>query len=316
LKAAAEPALVEAARSEGSVIWQDGLAEAEAKSFIDAFQARYPFIKVQHSRITGTDSRERLLRELSSGTVNVDVFDVSGEEVPTFKQADILASYDWTSLVDGIRPEQLDPDQMLLATLGSVHGIGYNRNLVAAADLPKTWDDLLDPRWQGKLVVDSRPLTYVGLVPAWGEQKVLDFVGKLAAQKPQIRRGQSDSINLMGAGDFPLIAGTYNHSLQLIKDHGAPVDITFPEPVPITLDLFAVAAKAPHPNAARLLVGFMASEGNRYLDDTTHRGIPLPGYDTRPAQLIAGKQLSEFTGRWVDQQAELTTKVQSALGIQ
>ncbi len=307
--------LVEGAKTEGTVVWRDGLKPDEAGPIIEAFQKKYPFIKVDHGRISDTESRERILREFQAGMNNVDVFDVSSELVPALLKAGVFAEYDWTRAF-AVRPEQLPADARgLIYVTASVKGIGLNTQLLSEQDAPKTWEGLLDPRWKGKLVVDSRPNTFVHLMPAWGEQKVLDFLKQLAAQQPRFRRGQTESIQLMAAGEFPLIAGTYRHSLLLVKDQGAPLAYVQPDPVPVSLDHYGVAAKAPHPNAARLFLGWLATEGQKVLDDATRRGIPLPGFDTEPARAAQGKQLSLFVGQWVDRSAELQDKAVKALGV-
>jgi iron(III) transport system substrate-binding protein len=306
--------LIAGAKAEGAVAWADGLNPNEAEPIIKAFQEKYPFVKVTHAEVSGTDSRERLFREVSTGVVTYDVFDVSGEDIPNWKQGGLLVKYDWTKAF-AVRPEQLDVDQMLLAVGGSIHGIGYNTNLVKGADIPKAWADLLDPKWKGKLVFDSRPKTFTALVPAWGEAKVLDFVTKLQAQQPKVRRGQTQSITLMGAGEFPIIAGTYNHSLYQVKLTGAPVDIVIPDPVPVTLDQEVLPKGVKHPNAAKLFLGWLATDGAKVYDESTLRGIPLPGFDTRPAKQAAGKQLSLFVGEWAPKEAALQKKILDAMGI-
>lgn len=305
--------LIEGAKAEGKVIWQDGLKPEESKPMIEAFQKKYPFLKVEHTRILGTASRERMLREMLAGIVNVDVFDIGGEQVPEYKKAGLLEKYDWTKAFD-VRPEQLDRDQMFLNVGASVKGIGYNTNKVGQKDLPMTWEDLLDPKWKGKIVVDTRPKTFLHLMPVWGEERVYEYLKKLAANKPIFRRGQEESLELMAAGEFPMIVGTYFHTLVLLKQKGAPIDFLLLDPVPITLAEEYVAKKAPHPNAGKLLLGWLAREGQKYFDDVTRRGIPLPDFDTVSARMVKGKTLSLFINDWVDREADLQTKALKIMG--
>lgn len=305
--------LVAGAREEGRVVWRSGLKPEEATPIIDAFQNKYPFLKVDHARISGTESRERMFREMSAGIASVDVFDLGGEQVPTFKKMGMLEKYDWTRAFD-VRPEQLDEDQMLLITGAQVMVVGYNTKLVNHKDLPKSWEDLLDPKWKGKLVVDTRPKTYLHLMPNWGEERVIAFLKKLVANKPKFRRGQTESIELMASGEFPMIAGTIRNSVLLVKDKGAPVDALLLEPVPITFEDEAIARKAPHPNAGKLLLGWLATDGQKYYDRITRRGIALPGFDTEISRLIKGKTLSLSVGEWVNRAAELEEKMLKAMG--
>jgi ABC-type Fe3+ transport system substrate-binding protein len=84
--------------------------------------------------------------------------------------------------------------------------------------------------------------------------------------------------------------------------------------VPVTLSEEGIASNAPHPNAAKLFLGWLGREGQKYYDEVTSYGIPLPGFDTETSRLIKGKTLSLFTGDWVDREAELMNKALKALG--
>ncbi len=151
-------------------------------------------------------------------------------------------------------------------------------------------------------------------MPVWGETRVYEYLKKLVANKPIFRRGQTESIELMAAGEFPMIAGTYRQSLYLVRDKGAPVDFLLLDPVPITLEEEAVAKGAPHPNAAKLLLGWLAKEGQKSYDDATYRGIPLPGFDTGSAREVKGRTLSLFIREWIDREADLQEKALKAMG--
>jgi iron(III) transport system substrate-binding protein len=306
--------LIEGAKAEGKVIWWDVMKPEEAAQVITGFQAKYPFIKVEHTRIHDSDSRERIFRELLAGKVNVDIFMLNGEVIPDFKKAGLLEKYDWTRAFD-VPPELLENDQLFIAAGASMKGVGYNTNLVKKQDVPKRWEDLLDPKWNGKLVVDTRPKPFVHLMPGWGEERVLEYLKKLAAGKPKYRRGQTESIELMAAGDFPMIAGTFRHSILMSVQKGAPVNIALLDVIPVNLDKMGIARNCPHPNASKLLLGWLASkEGQSYYDKVTDRGLPLPGYDTDAARDAKGKKISLFTDDWVDREAELLGKALKALG--
>lgn len=305
--------LVEGAKVEGKLIWWNSLKPEEAKPIIIAFEKKYPFLKVEQVRIHGTDTWERILRELLAKIVKFDACDIGGEVSREFRQNGLLERYDWTKAFD-VRPEQLDKDQMCLYVGASVKGVGYNTKRVAQADLPKSWEDFLDPKWKGKFVLDTRPKTFVQMMPVWGEERVYEYLKKLVANKPIFRRGQTESIELMAAGEFPIIAGTYIHSVTLVKGKGAPVDYLVLDPVPSDLDEETVVKGAPHPNAAKLLVGWLATEGQKVWDQATNRGLPLPGFDTQAARVVKGKRLSLFTQEWTDRESELAEKAIKAMG--
>lgn len=306
--------LIEGAKAEGKVIWWDVMKPEEGAAVLKGFQAKYPFIKVEHTRIHDSDSRERIFRELLAGKVNVDIFMLNGEVIPDFKKAGLLEKYDWTKAFD-VRPELLEDDQLFIATGASMKGVGYNTNLVKKQDVPNRWEDLLDPKWNGKFVVDTRPKPFVHLMPGWGQERVLEFLKKLAANKPKYRRGQTESIELMAAGEFPMIAGTFRHSILMSMQKGSPVNIALLDPIPVNLDKMGIAKNTPHPNAAKLLLGWLASkEGQTFYDKVTDRGLPLPGFETQAAIAAKGKKISLFSDDWVDREAELLEKALKALG--
>jgi ABC-type Fe3+ transport system substrate-binding protein len=151
-------------------------------------------------------------------------------------------------------------------------------------------------------------------MPVWGEERVYDYLKKLAANKPKFRRGQSESIELMAAGEITMIAGTYRTSMAVAIRKGAPVAEVYFDVIPVTLTDQSVASNAQNPNAAKLLLGWLATEGQKILDQQTARGIPLPGFDTEAAKLAKGKTLSLFRGDWVEREEEYTTKALKALG--
>lgn len=305
--------LIEGAKAEGKVIWWDGLKPDEAAPVIEAFQKKYPFLKVEHTRIHGTESRERIFREMQVKIVNFDVFDIGGEEVPTFVNAGLLSKYDWAKAFD-LKPEQIDPSGFFLNIGSHIFGPAYNTKLVKPEDVPKSWEDLLNPKWQGRLVVDSRPKTFTHLIPVWGEKKVLDYVKKLVANKPKFRRGQTEAIQLMAAGEIILHSGTQYDSVYNVKRKGGPVEFIPMEPVPVTLEDEAIPNNAAHPNAARLLLGWLAGEGQSFYDKVTGRGLPLSGYPSETSRKFGPMKKSVFSGEWINREEELTMKVLKAMG--
>ncbi len=111
-----------------------------------------------------------------------------------------------------------------------------------------------------------------------------------------------------------MIAGTQRHSTLLVKQKGAPVDFLFLEPVPLAFEDQTIIKGAPHPNAAKLFLGWMATEGQKYHDGMTNRGIPLPGFDTESAKAVKGRTLSLFAETWTDREVDLQAKALKAMG--
>jgi len=145
--------------------------------------------------------------------------------------------------------------------------IGYNTNLVARAEAPKDWSDLLAPKWKAKLAMDEDEVEwFAAMLDYYGRDKGTRFMRALAGQEPQLRRGHTLLAKLLVAGDYPM-ALVHAQEMDEAKKAGAPVDwVRTLDPIITSPSVIAISAKAPHPNAARLLVDFVLSpEGQAIL---------------------------------------------------
>jgi iron(III) transport system substrate-binding protein len=139
--------------------------------------------------------------------------------------------------------------------------LGYNTKLVKKADLPKTYEELLSPRWKGgKISVDTEAYGMLqGLIRVWGKEKAVSYFKRLAAMDPVPKRGNTERVQLAVAGEYELIIA-YNQTIQRMTSRGAPIDWVALEPAVVQVNPVMLAAKAPHPNAGRLLLDFLLSK--------------------------------------------------------
>ena len=159
-------------------------------------------------------------------------------------------------------PQPFKDAESYWATLYNIYYvIGYNPKMVPPKDAPKDWDDFLDPKWKGKIGMDQEEYEwYAATMRYWGKEKALKFHRALAKQGVQWNRGHTMISQLMAAGEFPL-GIVYAHRIESMKKAGAPVEwIKTADPIFVTLSPVAVAAKARHPNAAKLLMDFILSK--------------------------------------------------------
>jgi iron(III) transport system substrate-binding protein len=167
--------------------------------------------------------------------------------------------------------------------------LGYNKNLVRKEDVPKTYEDLLLPRWKGrKISIDDSYTTFLqGLISVWGREKAVSYLKRLADQEPVIMRGSTVRVQLAAAGEFPLVLA-YANIIQYPMEKGAPLDWVPLEPVIVSVNTVMLGAKAPHPNAAKLLVDFnLSKEGQEKLWD--FQRIPARSdVEPKPARLFRG----------------------------
>lgn len=309
-------ALVKAAAAEGTVDWSNAVSDKDALTITKAFHQAFPCITVKHTRKTGDDSTTRLLREMKAGTFSEDLVDISSGEISEYKQGNFLKKIDWKTAFPSIQDSQLDAETgALLSVGGSIKVVAYNTNAHKASDIPDTWEGFLDPKWKGKFEIDSKPKALYQLVPAWGLAKVVDYTKKLAANHPQLRRGESDTMQLVAAGEIDVALGMSYQNVKQAKDKGAPVDFKFIEPVPVSMEQEVVLSGAPHPAAAELLLGWLATAGNKFYDEVTDRGLPFPALGTPEATLLAGKQLALNDVHASEQEDAISSKVLPALGV-
>lgn len=309
-------ALIKGAQQEGQVDWGNGLQPEEAQPVITAFHNAFPCVTVEHSRIADDDSRAALLREMEAGKYQYDVMDVSGSQIPDYEKAGVVKKVDWLKAFPKIQSVQLDPGSgALLSVGGSMKVVAYNTDKVKAAQVPDTWQGFVDPALSGKFVVDSKPKFLYDLIPAWGEQKVLQYAAQLASIKPKFARGQAQEVQLLASGDVSMLLGTYYDDVASAIAKGAPIAVKFLSPVPDSLEQETVLAGAKDPNSAVLLLGWLASDGNKYYDQITHRGLPLPGFDTIEARLVKGKPVSAYTVTFANKEDDYAKDVAKALGL-
>jgi iron(III) transport system substrate-binding protein len=308
-------ALIKGAEKEGQVDWGNGLQPEEAQPVITAFHQAFPCVTVQHTRIADDDSRAALLREMEAGKYSYDVMDVSGTQIPDYEKAGVVKKVDWQKAFPKIQSVQLDPGSgALLSVGGSMKVVAYNTDKLKASQVPDTWQGFVNPALSGKFVVDSKPKFLYDLIPAWGEQKVLQYASQLASIKPKFARGQSQEVQLLASGDVSMLLGTYYDDVAGVIAKGAPVAVKFLSPVPDSLEQETVLAGAKDPNSAILLLGWLATAGNKYYDQITHRGLPLPGFDTIEAKLVQGRPVSAYTVTFANKEDQYAKDVAKALG--
>ncbi len=311
--------LVKNAEKEGKVIHYGSMPDVEQNKIIGPFNKLYPNIKVEHMRASNLENREIILRELKAGKTQIDVLEISSELITTFKELKLVRSYDWVKNFS-INPIQPDKENMMVKVGGSLHIIAYNTEKVSPKDVPKTWEDLLDPKWKGKKIgTDTRPKGFNELYVAWGEKKLVDYLQKFAKQDPIFKRGGTAIVEMLGAGEFMIaVSPSYTAILRLIKK-GAPVAPIIPPIIGTSFERECVLAPAPHPNAAILFLGWLASYpgGQQFYDQAANgEGMPLPGYNTMQGKLVKNMgQLALFTDEWLPKKQEIDDICVKALGL-
>jgi iron(III) transport system substrate-binding protein len=254
------PAMLDAAAKEGKVVWYSSVDVKVAEAIAQAFKAAYPKIDVDVERSGSERVFQRINQEHQSGIRNVDVVNSSDASHFLFwKQQKWLAAHTPPD-VKRYAPQFKDPDGYYADWRATLSVMGYNTNLVAEKDAPKSYADLLDPRWKGKLVKSHPGYSGTSLTGTYAIVKVLgwDYLAKLAKQDVQQLQSTTATPKSIASGERAVMVDGNEYNMFIEIDRKSPVKIIYPtEGTPFVTSPTAIFADAPHPNAARVFQNFL-----------------------------------------------------------
>jgi iron(III) transport system substrate-binding protein len=204
----------------------------------------------------------------------------------------------------------------LLAWYNILHPIGYNTNLVSAADAPKTWNDLLDPKWQGKIIVEPRAKSFQYLGATEGQATLVAYMKRLKAQHPIYVNGGSTVAQQLSAGVAPIAVGMYAYQIDLLRSQKhAPVAWTAPDPIGADQNVTFTVVGAKHPAAAQLWINWLSSAAGlaaqRQIDG---KGSILAGPDADTVKSAHANLVIE-TEQNTKQLSQYEAAAEDALGV-
>ncbi len=254
--------LVEGAKTEAALVWYAPDREDLTNLRIEIFKELQPGViqKFTSPRVLPDVMIDRLLTEERAGKHQADVVWVQFHQVSALEGEGMLARY--VALEDAALPDNLKVPGQWRSLGNRLFHIMYNTNLVAAADAPKTWEDLLDPKWKGKLVLDASSYNwFVGMLDYLGEAKGLEFMKRLASNGLQIQQRRSNVENMVAAGEVPVMVANSGTSTADRIAHGEPLAFVKDPKPPIAYgEGLAIMRNAPHPHAAALFIETVLSE--------------------------------------------------------
>jgi ABC-type Fe3+ transport system substrate-binding protein len=266
-----EQKLIDGAKKEGQVVIYAAMIVNQAlRPIAQQFQKKYPFVKLTYWRAPSEEIVQKVSAEVRANNVVADV--IEGTGVGELAQsAGIVQTYD-TPVVDHYPEKYRDPEHLWTPTRLSYYSIAYNTRLVPPDQAPKSYEDLLDPKWKGKLSwrigsSSGTPLFITNLRLAWGEKKARAYFEKLAKQRI-VNFGAGSARTLVDrviAGEYPIALNIFAHHPLISKAKGAPVDSRLMDPVPATAATMSVVKGARHPYAAMLLVDFILSKDGQQI---------------------------------------------------
>ncbi len=253
--------LEEGARKEGKVtFYHTMIIDQVGQPIMDAFEKRYPFVKIESIRAAGQQLLQRVMLEQQARAVSADV--IMADNVSSFQNSNVAAPFN-SPLLAEMGAQNVGPNRVWVAQRSSWQGIAWNTSMVKDADAPKSWEDLLDPKWKDKLTWSDSSETgnvrvIMHLIRLWGEEKAVAYLRKLAAQNIKILPGSVRAVlDQVIAGEFPIGVSMSMHHIALSKAIGAPVNGVATDPVISKSTVYGLVKGAPHPHAAMLLIDFM-----------------------------------------------------------
>ncbi|WP_343715370.1 extracellular solute-binding protein [Inquilinus sp.] len=313
--AESDPALIEAAKKEGTVTWASGLIVNQAvRPVAAAFEKKYG-IQVQIA--TADNLLLRMTNEARAGKPTIDIFDNAGDTIAAMRAADLIVPYA-SPEAERYRPEHKDPEHYWASCCVFYYSTVINTDLVPPEEEPKTYQDLLDPKWKGKLAWSSNenfagPPSFIGtILLSKGETDGMAYLEQLAKQDVVRVPGNARAVlDQVIVGQYPIAVVALIHHVAISGAQGAPVKWLKLGPLVGTAETVGLVKGAPHPNAAKLLFDFLLSEeGQLVLQQANYLpadpNVPAKVPELKPdaggftAVAILPQMNDEYLPKWLD----------------
>ena len=257
--------LVAEAKREGQVVLYSTMTVPDGRALATAFERRYG-VRLVHWRGSAEKIVQRALAEARATRDGADVFETSSHRMEALYREKLLEDF-YTPAFQELSPAAFPRGhRQYVAARFAFFVLGYNTQLVKPAELPGSYEDLLQPRWQGRLAIESTDvLWFAALAKSMGEEKGLAYFRRLAAMKPAMRNGHILAAQLVASGEIPLLVTAYNNNMETLKKAGAPVDWKPLAPAFGQASAIGVAKNSRRPHAALLFTEFLLSrEGQEF----------------------------------------------------
>ena len=284
----ADEKTVELAKKEGRVSFYTSMGADESKMVADAFQTKYPAIKLEITRLGSEKLLQRILNENRAGSHLVDAVTNSGMEIQMLSKLKLLARHVPPEFASFL-PESRDATWGWADMYSNIRLVAYNTRSVAKDKIPQRYEDLLDPMWKGQIGFPEGQFSWFAtMMKVMGETSARKFFQGLARQDLNYRNSQVLVTQFVAAGEFSL-GFVYDTQVLRFKKRGAPIDVA---PMPfITQNIhpLALGAQAPHPNAAKVFIDYVLSKEGQIFIKNMGRVISrsdIPQEDFAKAKIV------------------------------
>ncbi len=286
------PDVIEGAKKEGQIVYYTGMDLEQATLFAQKFGKKYPFIKPDIFRLNSEKLVIKYLTEARANTYRADVFQTSVIQVSQLKQEGLLQKY--FSSQGSVYPDGFkDRDGSWYAFYTLPYVIGYNTNVIPSKEAPKGYEDLLNPKWNGKISLEGEAYQwFFHMLKIMGKGKGLDFMRRLSQQNPQMQTGLL-LLQAVISGEVPISVVLNSNQIEYNRrTKGAPIDwVRLKGPTITAFNAISIPAKAPHPNTAKLFIDFSLSKEGQGIIQKFNRVPARPDVAPDPPSLVEGLNL-------------------------
>jgi iron(III) transport system substrate-binding protein len=283
--------LIEKAKAEGEVSFYSSLQAQQIEPFLQVFRKRYPFIKANPYRISGNRQLIKIQTEFNAGNHQFDVANGSNELAFAAKKIGAIDPYQ-SPQRDFFNAANKDQEGFHTSFYVMPIILGYNTNLVKHGEAPKSYEELLQPKWKGNMLLDDEAFEWFAvMLKHLGREKGLQFMRTLAKQDIRMARGRTSQSQLLAAGERPIAIGVSGPTTLDLKAKGAPVDQVIVDPYFAQANQLMLARHAPHPYAAALFIDWALSEEGQAMVTTFGRVSARKGVKQRFPELMEKETL-------------------------
>jgi iron(III) transport system substrate-binding protein len=272
-------AIIAKAKEEKTLVYYSTTDIRDGTAMVHAFQKKYPFVEPKLFRLGSTQIVIKVLQEHRGGVHLFDVLSATSFQFYEMFKEDLFQKYDSPerrAFLDNFK----DKDGYWASAYHNASVMAYNTSLLKAAELPKSYDDLLEPKWKGKMLMDNRETEwYASMIQVLGREKAVKLMRGLAKQELSFRNGRTLITQVLASGEAPLAVNNYDHLVQSAKKRGAPVESIPATPVISRVTPIALGKHAPHPNIGRLFIDFSLSEEGQKILRSFGRSSARKGID-------------------------------------
>ena len=303
--------LVEGAKKEGSVMVYTSMTVEDMAVLQAAFEKKHG-IKIVVWRSSSENIVRRAVAEAQAGRNEADIFETNTPEMESLHREKVLHEVKSPHMAELI-PQAIPAHREWIGTRLNVFVMAYNTKLVKKEELPRSYEDLVNPRWKGRLGIEASDLDwFAGVVNDLGEAKGLKLFRDIVATNGlSVRKGHTLLTNLVISGEVPLALTVYQYKAEQLKNTGAPIDWLALPPIIARFQGVGLSRRAPHPHAALLFLDFLLTDAQELLakrDFTpSNRKISSPVHKM-PFKLVDPKLVLDDNEKWSKLYSEIITR--------